>query len=70
MILMKYHTLFLSKTRKDVAKLSSAAVVSGALMIKSIIHFFHLITHFLRSSACMLAYSRVIVTLVTVHGRV
>ena len=28
---MKYHTLFLSKTRKDVAILSSAAVVIDAL---------------------------------------
>ena len=30
-ILMKYHTLFLSKTRKDIAK--SAAGVSGALRV-------------------------------------
>ena len=30
---MKYHTLFLLKTRKDVAKLSSAAVVIGALRV-------------------------------------
>ena len=35
MILMKYHTLFLSKTRKDVKKkLLSAAVVIGALRVK------------------------------------
>ena len=31
---MKYHTLFLSKTRKDVQNLSSAAVVIGALRVK------------------------------------
>ena len=32
---MKYHTLFFSKIRKDVAKfLSSAAVVIGALRVK------------------------------------
>ena len=30
---MKYHTLFLSKTRKDVANVSSAAVVIGALRV-------------------------------------
>ena len=30
---MKYHNLFLSKTRKDVAKASSAAVVIGALRV-------------------------------------
>ena len=35
MILMKYHTLFLLKTRKDVKKiLLSAAVVIGALRVK------------------------------------
>ena len=28
---MKYHTLFLSKIKKDVANLSSAAVLIGAL---------------------------------------
>ena len=39
---MKYHTLFLSKTRKDVAKLSSVAVVIGALWLKLSI-FIHLI---------------------------
>ena len=32
-ILMKYHALFFSKLRKDVAKLSSAAVVIGALRV-------------------------------------
>ena len=32
-ILMLYHTLFLSKIEKDVKKLSSAAVVIGALKI-------------------------------------
>ena len=33
-LLMKYHTLFFSKTRKDVTKiLSSAAVVIGALRV-------------------------------------
>ena len=31
---MKYHMLFLLKTRKDVAALSSAAVVIGALRVK------------------------------------
>ena len=31
---MKYHTLFLSKTRKDVANVSSAVVVIGALRVK------------------------------------
>ena len=30
---MKYHTLFLLKTRKDVAKLSSAAVLIGTLRV-------------------------------------
>ena len=30
-----YHALFLSKIRKNVAKLSSAAVVIGALRVKS-----------------------------------
>ena len=33
-ILMKYHTLFLLKTRKDSQNLSSAAVVIGALRAK------------------------------------
>ena len=32
-ILMKYHSLFLSKIRKDVAKMSSAAVMIGALRV-------------------------------------
>ena len=32
---MKYHTLFLLKTRKDVVVLSYAAVVIGALRVKS-----------------------------------
>ena len=36
-ILMKYHTLFLSKTRKDVANLSSAAVVIGAFRVKLVL---------------------------------
>ena len=31
---MKYHYLFLLKIRKDVANLSSAAVVIGALRVK------------------------------------
>ena len=30
----EYHTLFFSKNKKDVAKLSSAAVVIGALWVK------------------------------------
>ena len=34
-ILMKYHTLFFSKIRKDVQNLSSAAVVIGALRVKN-----------------------------------
>ena len=34
---MKYHTLFLSKTRKDVSKFVSAAVVIGALRVKKTI---------------------------------
>ena len=34
-ILLKYHTLFFSKIRKDVAKVSSAAVVIGALRINT-----------------------------------
>ena len=33
-ILMKYHSLFLSKIRRDVAKFVSAAVVIGALRVK------------------------------------
>ena len=33
---MKYHTLFFSKIGKDVANLSSAAVVFGALRVKLI----------------------------------
>ena len=32
-ILVKYHTLFFSKIGKDVANLSSAAVVIGALRV-------------------------------------
>ena len=32
---MKYHTLYFSKTEKDVAKLSSAAVVIGVLRVKN-----------------------------------
>ena len=32
---MKYHSLFPSKIRKDVEKLSSAAVMIGALRVKS-----------------------------------
>ena len=36
MILMKYHTLFLSKIGKDISRnLSSAAVVIGPLRVKS-----------------------------------
>ena len=35
MVLMKYHTLFFSKIRKDVANFLSAAVVIGALRVKS-----------------------------------
>ena len=31
---MKYHTLFISKIRNDVANLSSATVVNGALRVK------------------------------------
>ena len=34
---MKYHSLFLSKIRENVAKLSSAAVVIGALRVKIIL---------------------------------
>ena len=34
-ILMKYHTLFFSKIRKDVAKFWFATVVIGALRVKS-----------------------------------
>ena len=34
-ILMNLHTLFFSKIRKDVGKLSSTAVVIGALRVKS-----------------------------------
>ena len=34
MILMKYHTLFFSKIRKMSKKLSSAAMVIGALRVK------------------------------------
>ena len=33
-ILMKYHTLFFSKIKKDVKNLSPAAVVIGALRVK------------------------------------
>ena len=36
MILMKYHTLFCSKIKKEVKKLSSVAVVIGALRVKII----------------------------------
>ena len=32
---MIYHTLFLLKIKKDVAKMSSAAVVIGALRVKT-----------------------------------
>ena len=32
-VLMKYYTLFLSKTRKDVANLSSAALIIGAFRV-------------------------------------
>ena len=32
---MKYHTLYLSKTRKNVSQLSSAAVMIGALRVNS-----------------------------------
>ena len=32
---MKYHTLFFSKIEKDVQNLSSAAVVIGALRVRS-----------------------------------
>ena len=35
-ILMKYHTLFYSKIKKDVTKLSSAAVMIGALRVKMV----------------------------------
>ena len=34
-ILMKYHSLFLSKIRKDVENLSSAAVVIGPLKVNA-----------------------------------
>ena len=37
---MYYHTLFLSKIGKDVANLSSAAVVIGALRVKISVPFF------------------------------
>ena len=43
MILMNYHTLILSKTRKDVKKnLLSAAVVIGALRVKIQNQQFHI----------------------------
>ena len=45
---MKYHASFLSKSRKDVANLSSAAVVIGALRVKianALEYFFGLCVH-------------------------
>ena len=37
-ILMVYHSLFLSKIRKDVTNLLSAAVVIGALRVKPFVY--------------------------------
>ena len=43
---MKYYTLFFSKIGKDVAKLSSAAVVIGALRVNGQLLIFSAVFYF------------------------
>ena len=51
---MKFHTLFFSKLRKDVGKMSSAAVVIGALRVK--VYYFITVIYFQSTSKVKVIY--------------